>query len=80
MIVFYNVCDHCGTQKEISSGSLGNGFSVKFSIEEAYEQASNPHKYGIKSYQGTFCDRECFLEWMKENMNSHGMIKIKAEE
>lgn len=78
MIVYYNVCDHCGTQKQIMSGSH-NGIDVLFSIERTYESVESPHKFRNKDYKGTFCDKECYLAWLQTNLTTQGYLKIQVK-
>jgi predicted dinucleotide-utilizing enzyme len=79
MIVTYNVCDHCGTQKQIMSGSAG-GIDVLFAIDDTYESTRNPTRFRQKDLQGTFCDKECFISWLKENLNTRGFVKERIQD
>jgi hypothetical protein len=79
MIVNYNVCDHCSTQKQIMSGS-NVGIDVLFTIDDTYESVSNPNRFRQKNFHGTFCDKECFLAWLKENLNDRGFVRKEPNE
>jgi hypothetical protein len=75
MIVNFNVCDHCGNQKQIVSGSTG--LDVTFHIQTVYERIDSPHKFRTKDTNGTFCDKECFISYLKENLTNDGVIKVR---
>lgn len=81
MIVNYNVCDQCGNQNEIQSGSLGSGIDVTFTIIPTYQTIENRGGYNRdKQTNGTFCDKECMLEWFKANLSINGMMKEQKGE
>ena len=64
MIVHMNVCDFCGSQTQIQSGSFC-GLYANFYIAPTIEKAPWPIKYVEK----TFCNKQCLMEFFKENVN-----------
>lgn len=64
MIVAYNVCDFCGNQNEIVSGSLG-GISVSWNVLPILNIMFENQKYK-KHQTGTFCGIICFCEFLKK--------------
>lgn len=78
MIINYNVCDHCGSQKQILSGS-DNGVQVALAVQMPYEVVSNAYSKK-EEFRGTFCDRDCLLSFIKENLTLSGRFKGRDEE
>lgn len=80
MIVYMNVCDQCGNQNEIQSGSLDSGVNIDFRIVPTYQKTENRGSYlGVDAlHNKTFCDKECMLEWFKSHAESSGVIKVNT--
>ena len=62
MIVSYNVCDFCGNQSEIGK-TMCSGINVSWCVRSAYK-ADRITKYS----DGTFCDINCFIEFVKKSI------------
>lgn len=69
MIVFYNVCEHCGKQTQITEDKTdewNKGCEFYFSIVGLSESIKGS-KFPGKLTSFTFCDKECVLEYLKVN-------------
>ena len=83
MIVNYNICDFCGNQLEITSGSLESGITVKFKIESVYETVDTKVKFKNdkdNEHEKTFCDKECFINFLKKNFSKYGVSLVEEIE
>jgi len=87
MIVHFSVCDHCSAQRQIgnpidgeSSDSYAiNGFEFCFCVIDLTASIKNGgSSFGKKYTSGTFCNKDCLIEFFKENMKKDG--KLKNEE
>ncbi len=77
MIVNYNVCDQCGNQNEIRSGSVDSGIDITFTIVPTYQTIENAGTYKMnKNVNGTFCDKECMIEWLKSHVSKAGVVLV----
>lgn len=76
VIVHYNVCDHCGQQTQISSDEkdITNGFEFFFYTLDLKESIKG-NKYSPKFKCGTFCDRDCLVEFLKANLKPNGRLE-----
>lgn len=78
MILYKNVCDFCSNEEEITEkdGQL----DIEFSILTLYDSALKNKRHRIKHLQGTFCSKECLIEYFKENLTEEGKVRgIKDE-
>lgn len=73
MIVKYNVCDNCGTQKEIKE-DIESGVGVAFEIASP-EKVVTSSLFRNDVHIVTFCDRECLLSYLKEHLNPNGFMR-----
>jgi hypothetical protein len=73
------VCDHCGNQTQVymdEKQHINNCFSISVVVEEMLN-AIKGSTYGAKYKSFTFCDRNCFIEFIKNNMDINGKFKEK---
>lgn len=78
MIVYMNVCDQCGNQNQIQSGSFDSGIDVNFTIISVFQVVENRNKYSTdKQITGTFCDRDCLIEWLKARVSDKGIVSAE---
>jgi len=77
MIVYYNICDNCGNQNQIISGSAGSGVSFTFYVFPTYEVKSLMFS---KNEEVTFCNKECLLSYLKDNLTKSGLFLEKEKD
>lgn len=77
MIVYFNVCDHCGNQNEIKEGD--SQFVLSFTTQSAHEFIKKGRPYPSKDFQGTFCDKECMINYFQEFLSHNGKLKNVEE-
>lgn len=67
MILSINVCDLCGHEAEIKKGDL----QIEFHFKTALLSSSrlDPAYYNNKLTSGTFCGKECLLEFLKNYLD-----------
>lgn len=75
MIISINVCDYCGNQTELqSSDSVSDsGICVELTILPACKSKNVRFSPDDKK---TFCDMDCFLEFLKTSFDKHGRKKM----
>ena len=92
MILHQAICDQCGNVTEISDGAQCFQVVLKsFSLSDhnwndrfGNSWAGQPKKPSVIDQvdwcNSTFCDRECFVNFLNEKMLYNGMIKLNKEE
>lgn len=72
MIVYYNVCDQCGTQTDVTED--GTQFEFSFTVVSVFDSMMLGHRRpsNIKSHTGTFCDRDCLIAFLETNVRKNG--------
>lgn len=75
MIVYFNVCNHCGTQTQISEGAEDvQGFEFTFYTFKLKDSIRGQKPWPGKYKSGTFCDVNCLIEFLKNNLDSQGRM------
>lgn len=77
MIISYNVCEHCGSQTEISNITDDTGFEFHFCTFSLKDSARGQKPWPGKFNVGSFCDRNCLLEYLKANLDEKGNTASK---
>jgi hypothetical protein len=72
MIVQYNVCNFCGTQKEIINNT-NCGISITLSVTLL------GGKTEWKNHTKTFCDRDCLIEYLRHHITPEGFEEVVEE-
>lgn len=72
MILYKNVCDHCGKETQIEE--TADSFQIDFRIENLYEQIHG-RRYSRDYLKKTFCRKGCLAEWFKENLDCSNRVK-----
>lgn len=67
MILTINVCDICGNEAEIKKGDTQLEFHFKTALLSASRLDSS--YYNNKLISGTFCGKECLLEYLRNYFN-----------
>ena len=92
MIVHFCVCDRCGTQTIIDKGTKAfqvvlksyalsqHGFNDSFGNNWNSTKKSLLPTDQVDFINASFCDRECFLDFLKEKMLHNGMFHVTREE
>lgn len=80
MIVHYNVCDQCGnqTQVDLSEDGENKGFEFSFATQDLVACLEKDRFRTAKMKTGTFCDKDCLLEYLKAHIAENGQIKEKV--
>jgi hypothetical protein len=76
------VCDQCGSQHQVyldEKQADNNCFSIAIVVEDM-ANAIKGVTYGVKYKNFTFCDRDCMIEFFKNNMNPNGKFREKPDE
>ena len=94
MITHQSICRECENQTEISKNSKSfqvvlksfalsqHHFNDKFGNEwfASSTKKSTMLPDQVDWINESFCDRDCFIEYLKQHMLDNGMIKITQEE
>jgi hypothetical protein len=76
MIVHFSVCEHCGRQKQISEEVEETGFEFFYYTTDLRDALKNTKSYFQNKFKsGTFCDRSCLIEFIKNNIDDKGKQK-----
>ena len=77
MIVKYNVCDNCGNQAEIQPKEIESGVEVLFKVRPVYEAVKDRFRHFSEEDSLTFCDLNCFTDYIKSSFQKFGEKKEK---
>lgn len=83
MIINMNVCDNCGNQSEIPpprdktspDEEPEKGFAFHFYTTSLQRMVADNRFSSTKYKSGTFCDKECLLQFIKDNLDAYGRMK-----
>lgn len=78
MIVFYNICDHCSNQTQIEDDK--NDYGIEFHFYSYLISTKERRDNWSKRNVGTFCNKECLLEYLKNNLDNKGKVKGESKE
>ena len=82
MIVSYNVCDHCGAQTEITEAEgseCKDCFEFNYYVVNVVALCKGAKNNFPKWVGFTFCNRDCLIEYLKQNMDNDGTIKRREQ-
>jgi len=80
LLVYQNVCDFCGNCKQI----LKNDNQISFSYfseplaERVEDEAKRSYRKTILE-EGTFCSRDCIVEFIKKNIDVDGNMNERDD-
>ncbi|MBI2449662.1 hypothetical protein HYV49_05190 [Candidatus Pacearchaeota archaeon] len=94
MIINYAACDHCGTQTEINEENKNVfqariqtiilcrwKFNTNFFSEYWPKESDKSSDRGTKNNINlTFCDKECFIDYIKKTMTDNGTMRLSEDE
>lgn len=93
MITHQSICSHCGNQTEIDKNTESFQAVLKIyplkdhSFNDSFSSGNNwlTNKKTVLPDQidwinESFCDKECFVEFLKEKMTDCGVFKLSQEE
>ena len=81
MIIHTNVCDFCGQQIIIKGEEFSSGIFVCFSFGHVKEFIGRKSSvFREFDHEHTFCDTECFSEFVKSNFYKYGNPLNKNDE
>lgn len=94
MILHQSICDECGNITEINKGCKSFQIVLKsyplgdhsFNDTFGNQWSSAGPKKTIASdgqvdwINSTFCDSECFIEYLKNKMTNNGLLQLSKEE
>lgn len=73
------VCDFCGSQTQINLDEKENKcFEISISVCDLGHVIKG-NNYGVKAKSFHFCDKNCMIEYLKNNMEINGKFKEKEK-
>lgn len=75
ILLVKHICDYCGNEQTLEKKSTS--FVVHLSTLNAYAQAVEQKRHILRPIEVSFCQRDCFCEWIKEHLTPDGHSKTE---